>query len=52
METLRLKFNVPVTDPPQAAQNVFETISDVHNDQAIFQVNRTQYLNVDDWDSE
>jgi maltodextrin utilization protein YvdJ len=49
MQTLRVKLNLPATDPPKAAQNTFETISEIHSDQAIFQVNQTQYLDSDDW---
>lgn len=49
MQTLRVKLNLPATDPPEAAQSTFETISEVHSDQAIFQVNQTQYLDADDW---
>jgi hypothetical protein len=57
MRTLRVKLNVPnvpsvpdeTSDGDDAAHAAFETLSTVHADQAIFQINRTQYVDEDSW---
>lgn len=49
MRTLRVKLTAPETGPRQAAQAVFDEVSELHSDQAVFQVNRTRYVDADDW---
>ena len=49
MITLRVKLNVPEANPPPGAYGAFEQVSEIHSDQAIFQVNRTEYLDRRDW---
>lgn len=49
MITLRVKLNVPETNPPSGAHRAFERVSEIHSDQAIFQINRTGYLDRRDW---
>lgn len=49
MRTLRVKLNLPSDDAYPAARATFETLSEVHEDQAIFQINETAYVNDDTW---
>lgn len=49
MRTLRVKLNVPNETDDDAAHAAFETLSTVHADQAIFQINQTQYVSEDSW---
>ena len=49
METLRVKLNVPADGGSPAARETFEEIADVHSDQAIFQVNRSRYVDEETW---
>jgi len=49
MRTLRLKLTIPETEPPSAARETFQRVADLHEDQAIFQVNRTAYVARDEW---
>lgn len=47
--TLRIKFVVPDEDGYEAAHDAFEELSEIHEDQAVFQVNETQYVDDDCW---
>jgi len=49
MRTLRVKLTVSERDPPPEARATFERIAGCHEDQAIFQVNRTAYVDRDGW---
>lgn len=49
MQTLRVKLNIPDEEAYQAAKNAFDEISEIHEDQAIFQVNQTQYVSEATW---
>jgi len=49
MRTLRLKLIIPNEGAPDTARRVFDRVSDIHADQAIFQVNQTPYVDADDW---
>lgn len=49
MRTLRVKLVVPESGSHREARAVFEELSEIHEDQAIFQINRTEYLDDDDW---
>ena len=49
MRTLRLKLVVPGEGAPDTARRVFDRLSDIHSDQAIFQVNQTPYVDNDSW---
>ncbi|ERG91623.1 MAG: hypothetical protein J07HQW1_01657 [Haloquadratum walsbyi J07HQW1] len=49
MRPLRVKLNISEKDHHTAAREAFEEISTIHDDQAIFQINRTQYINQDTW---
>jgi maltodextrin utilization protein YvdJ len=49
MIPLRVKLNIPETDPPPGAKDAFDAISEIHSDQAIFQVNQTQYVDERSW---
>ncbi|ERH11608.1 MAG: hypothetical protein J07HB67_00616 [halophilic archaeon J07HB67] len=49
MQTLRVKLTVPETDPPPGARATFEQAADRHEDQAVFQVNRTAYVDREGW---
>jgi hypothetical protein len=48
VRTLRVKLTIP-NETDDAAHAAFETLSTVHADQAIFQVNQTQYVSEDSW---
>ncbi len=48
MQTLRVTLNVPA-DGMRAARETFEELAAVHSDQAIFQVNRSRYVDADTW---
>ncbi|TSD09747.1 hypothetical protein DP107_13865 [Haloglomus irregulare] len=47
--TLRIKLVVSDGDGCEAAHNAFAELSEIHRDQAIFQVNETQYVADDGW---
>lgn len=49
MWTLRVKLTVPSDDAHPVARATFETVSEVHEDQAIFQINETAYVDADTW---
>lgn len=49
MISLRVKLNRPETDPPPGATEAFTDLADIHSDQAIFQVNQTQYVDSENW---
>ncbi|SDG28080.1 MULTISPECIES: hypothetical protein [Halorientalis] len=49
MRTLRVKLTVPAADAPESARQTFATLSELHADQAIFQVNRTAYVDEETW---
>ncbi|MFB6175598.1 MAG: hypothetical protein ABEI99_00340 [Halobaculum sp.] len=49
MRTLRLKLNVSPDNPRPEARTAFETLSAIHEDQAIFQINETPYVDDDSW---
>lgn len=49
MRTLRVKLVVPDEGSYATARDVFETLSELHASQAIFQVNQTQYVGEDTW---
>jgi len=49
MRPLRVKLNISEEEHHSAARETFETISTIHDDQAIFQINQTQYINQDTW---
>lgn len=48
VRTLRVVLTVSEADPHEGAQAAFEQLSERHDAQAIFQVNRTPYVD-DDW---
>ena len=48
MRTLRVVLTVSEADPHTGARAAFRALSERHEDQAIFQVNRTEYVD-DDW---
>lgn len=49
MNHLRVKLTIPETDPPPEAEDAFDAISQIHSDQAIFQLNQTQYVDGRTW---
>lgn len=49
MRTLRVKLIIPDEGAYTTARDVFETLSELHASQAIFQVNQTQYVGEDTW---
>lgn len=49
METLRVKLILPENTPSQAAREAFDELSAVHEDQAVFQLNQTEYVDEDSW---
>lgn len=49
MDSLRMKLNLPETDPPPGATEAFTDLAEIHSDQAIFQINRTQYVDSENW---
>ena len=49
MQTLRVKLTVPAGGGDPGARETFEEIADVHSDQAIFQVNRSRYVDEETW---
>ncbi len=49
MQTLRVKLNIPKQGAYGAALDAFDRISDIHEDQAVFQVNQTEYVTEDTW---
>ncbi len=49
MQTLRVKLHIPTEDPQDTARAVFDELADVHSDQAIFQVNESEYIDDDSW---
>lgn len=50
MRTLRVKLNISEeTADGDAAYAAFERLATVHADQAIFQINQTQYVGEDSW---
>jgi hypothetical protein len=48
MRTLRVKLIIPEPEP-QGPREAFEKVSEVHADQAIFQINQTEYVGPDGW---
>lgn len=49
MRTLRVKLNIPEEGDHRQARNAFTQISNIHADQAIFQVNQTPHITDEDW---
>ena len=49
MQTLRIKLVIPPDSPDHAAHDLFTELSQIHEDQAIFQMNQTEYIADDDW---
>ena len=49
MQTLRIKLIIPADSADHAARAIFTELSQVHEDQAIFQVNQTEYISDDEW---
>ncbi len=49
METLRVKLVVPESGPSKTAREAFDELSAVHEDQAVFQLNQTEYVDEDNW---
>lgn len=49
MRTLRVKLVIAERTSRREARAVFEKLSEIHEDQAIFQINRTEYLDDDGW---
>lgn len=49
VRTLRVKLVIPERTSRREARAVFEELSEIHEDQAIFQINRTEYLDDDGW---
>jgi hypothetical protein len=47
--TLRIKLVVPDADGYGTARDAFAELSAVHEDQAIFQINETRYVDDDSW---
>lgn len=47
--TLRIKLVVSDGDGYEAAHDAFAELSEIHEDQAIFQVNETRYVADDGW---
>ena len=48
MRTLRVKLTLPEPEP-RGPREAFEAVSGLHADQAIFQINQTEYVDPDDW---
>jgi maltodextrin utilization protein YvdJ len=46
MRTLRVKLTLP---EPQGPRETFEAVSELHADQAIFQINQTEYVDPNGW---
>lgn len=49
MISLRIKLNLPETDPPSGAAEAFTDLAKIHSDQAIFQINQTEYVDRENW---
>ncbi|ERG97123.1 hypothetical protein [Haloquadratum walsbyi] len=49
MRPLRVKLNISEAGDHKPAREAFEKISTIHDDQAIFQINQTQYIDQDTW---
>lgn len=47
--TLRIKFVIPDGDGYEVARDAFKQLSEIHEDQAIFQINETEYVDDDCW---
>lgn len=49
MLTLRVKLTIHSDDTTHPARATFDELSEVHEAQAVFQVNETEYIDRDDW---
>jgi hypothetical protein len=49
VRTLRVTLTLPEKGTHDAARATFEVVSEVHEDQAIYQINRTSNVDEDDW---
>jgi hypothetical protein len=49
MRTLRVKLHIPEDDTRDTERQVFDMIADIHSDQAIFQVNESEYITDERW---
>jgi len=49
MQTLRVKLHIPNEDPRDTARQTFDQLADIHSDQAIFQINGSEYIDDDTW---
>lgn len=48
MRTLRVKLTLPEPEP-RGPREAFEAVSELHADQAIFQINQTEYVDPNGW---